>query len=191
MKRLTLIFFCSIGWALFAPSADAQQDAQFGLGVGLSSSGFGVGGVDIVESALSPTSIYVPITFSTFRIEPEIGIFRTSSEDGSVETSSTAFQIGTGVFILNPVGRTNIYYGGRLGITRLSSSFESPAGESESSRTNVFLGPAAGGEFLFSDNFSLGGEGQLLFTSIGEDDDDDESASLLRTRAVFFVRWYP
>ena len=57
--------------------------------------------------------------------------------------------------------------------------------------TDLFLGPAVGAEYYFSERFSLGGEAQLMFTAIGqEDDDDDGSASLLQTGAILVVRWY-
>ena len=191
MKHALAVLTSLLVLAVLSPSALAQQNPRFGLGVGLSSGAIGGGGTEIIESYLSPASIYVPITFTTFRLEPEIGIFRVSQESGDFSTSSTLFQLGTGVFILRPEGNTAFYYGARVGITRLSSSTDTAIGENESSSLNFFVGPATGGEYFFSDNFSLGGEGQLIFTSVGDDDDDeDDSTSILRTRAIFFFRWY-
>ena len=187
MKKTCLILFCSALVLACAPDARAQDGARFGLGIGLSSSGLGSLDLDGIESVFGPASLYVPITFSGFRLEPEFGFFRTSMDEGDFESSVTLLQIGTGIFALSPVGGAIIYYGGRVGLIRLSSSFESPSGEGDDSSNNFFLGPATGGEYYFGDNFSLGGEMQLIYTSF---DEDEGSFSIIRTRGVFFIRWH-
>lgn len=188
MRKIWLLALIA---ALFVatPSAHAQDETRVGIGLGMTNIG-----LDLFEFAvLTPASIYIPIDFGSFRLEPEIGFARFQEKFGDFEETSTVFQIGTGIFALRRMGSTTIYYGGRVGLVRFSLSEEGPGDDdSESSSTNVFLGPSMGAEHNFSDHFSLGGEVQVLYTSIGsEDEDDDSSASFLRTRPVFFVRWYP
>jgi hypothetical protein len=146
-----------------------------------------------VDQLLAPLSIYLPVVTPSFRLEPEIGLLRGSSSDDNFESTSTAFSVGSGLFLNRPVEASTMLYGGvRLGAVFLSESFESEFGDDDDeSRTDFFVGPAAGGEHFFSEHFSLGGEAQVLYTSFGEEDEEDDvSSSVLRTRAIFFVRWY-
>ncbi len=174
MKHL-LIAIAFVFTAAWTASPAQAQDTQIGLGVGL---GEGL-------------SIYVPIDFGTFRIEPQLGLSMTSSESGSVEQSRTTLVLGTGIFKEGAtISNTVLYYGGRIGIAQESRSVETPAGDTDDSSTDLFLGPAVGAEYYFSERFSLGGEAQLMFTSFGEEGDDDVSSSQFQTQGVFFVRWY-
>ncbi len=159
------------------PAQDVRaQDTRVGLGVGINEG----------------LSIFVPIDFGSFRLEPQLGFRMMSSESGNVDRSSTTLILGTGIFAEGAeVANTVIYYGGRLGIVQNSEKVETPAGETDESTLDFFLGPAVGVEYFFSDRFSLGGEAQLIFTMFGEEDDeDDTSASQLQTQGTFFVRWY-
>jgi hypothetical protein len=191
MRRIMVVV---VGLALVAgaPSADAQT--RVGIGVGLSSSAVGGGDLfDAVETSLSPVSIFVPFTGRRFRVEPEFGIFRASQDNGADETTASAVQVGVGVMALNTTRNVISYFGGRVGITRFSSETEVAGTETDTELTNFFVGPVLGGEYVFGDGFSLGGEAQLLYTKVGEDDDapSGTSQSLIRTRALFFVRWRP
>lgn len=179
MKHVRIFSLIALVAALTTVDVQAQ-DTRIGLGVGVTGVSSGA------------AAIYVPIDFGSFRIEPEFGLRRFSSEQGDVEASETSIILGTGVFAEGAtVANTVIYYGGRVGIARYSESIETPAGDNDESVTDLFLGPAVGAEYYFSERFSLGGEAQLMFTAIGqEDDDDDGSASLLQTGAILFVRWY-
>ncbi|HEX7070356.1 MAG TPA: outer membrane beta-barrel protein [Rhodothermales bacterium] len=167
-----------------APAAQAQ-DNRVGLGLGIATAGV-TDGLDFGTAA-----IYVPIDFGSFRLEPEVGFVRFDREAGPVEQSNTVFHLGTGIFAMRPHGNTALYYGGRIGFARQSEETELPGGDEEESSTNLFLGPAVGAEYAFSERFSLGGEAQIIFTALGEEDDgEDVESSLIRTRTVFFVRWY-
>jgi hypothetical protein len=166
------------------------QEARVGLGVGISPSSLNV--VD-VDRLLAPLSIYLPVVTPSFRLEPEIGLLRGSSSDDDFESTSTAFSMGAGLFLNRPMDASTLLYGGvRLGTLFLSDTIESEFGDEDESRTDFFVGPSAGGEHFFSDHFSLGGEAQVLYTSFGDEEDEGEDASrsVLRTRALFFVRWY-
>lgn len=190
-KYSALLLILAIVVLPIRESSAQDDDTRIGIGVGFTSGIFG-GGLDFVESLFSPASIYVPITFESFRLEPQFGIARSSEESGDIESSATVFELGSGIFGLAGENSTLLYYGGRIGILRFSSSVEGGPVDVESSSTNIFLGPAAGAEHFFGEDFSLGGEAQLMYTALGEDEDEDEdaSSSVLRTRALFFVRMH-
>lgn len=192
MKSIKLITSTIIIMVIMGATAHAQEQNRIGVGFGYSTGGsVGFAGLGLnIDEVLSPANIYVPMTFDNFRLEPEIGYIRSSSSGEEEDITLSTFQIGTGLFGLNRLSDdTNIYFGGRLGFTRQSSEIFfgdfDPDGESDSS-TNFFIGPALGSEHMLGDHFSIGGEAQLLYTSIGGEDEIDES--LLRTRATFFIR---
>lgn len=201
--RTSILF---VVWFIVCVSAlpvHGQEGTRFGLGVGISDAGLNVPVFGDVETLLSPSSFFLPITLASFRVEPEIGYFRTSTteslDDDEAEASATILQFGVGIFSLNRAGGTVIYYGARVGITRQSASLnfsgEAAPDDVEASSTNFFVGPAVGGDHFLGDHFSLGGEVQVLYTSIGqedveEDDAPEVSSSFIRTRAVFLIRWH-
>lgn len=197
MKRL-LLFLLAL---LFAGStASAQDSNNVGLGVSLSSSSIISGIEGGIESILSPVSFYVPISLSGFRIEPEVGLFRTDESDDTGSYTQTVLQIGTGIFLTRQHEQTLYYFGGRVGALLSSSDYEFSgegySGASERSRTDLYVAPALGAEYLLSDRFSLGGEAQLMYYLVGnqevdgDSEDADTDGSLLRTRPLLFVRWY-
>ena len=190
MKKFMYFLLSVAVTAMLTVPLYAQDGTRIGLGVSLTASG---GSVDLFETVLSPASIYVPITFGKFRIEPEFGIFRVSSESGGDfprSSTSTVLQFGTGLFAVNRIDKTLLYYGARFGLTRMSDSFDSNGSSDSSSRTNIYGGPALGAEYMFSEHFSLGGEAQLIYLSVGSTDDNDDTGSVLRSRALFFSRWH-
>jgi|GEM_PF-852069 len=128
-------------------------------------------------------SIYIPITVSrSFRIEPEIGFWNYSTLSGTSEYRYWILRIGLGMFLLRGKERTGYYYGIRSSVNLNSE----PAGAG-SGKTDFFIGPALGGEYLFSKHFSLGGEAQLNFVSYYT---NMNSESSLSTKTVLFLRWY-
>ncbi len=170
----------------------------------------GSGGEDLSTVALPHSTIYIPIIRGNLKLEPEFGLIRMSSsqkiEDyGEASEKTTSLRIGCGVFLYKSVNKVSFYYGGRIGIVRMSSSgeeeYEDPLfgedSETEISQTNIYLGPILGAEYWIGEHFSVGGEAQLLYTKYGEpkieDEDEDEveiSQSLMQTRYMFVLRWY-
>jgi len=61
----------------------------------------------------------------------------------------------------------------------------------DESKMDFFIGPAVGGEYFFSEHFSLGGEIQGNFVFLGQYDDDSETKeSMFKMKPLVFVRWY-
>ncbi len=194
MKTSTIFTAALIAIGSLASNVYAEDGPRFGLGTGYSSGGsVGFLGIEIdLEEVLTPVSLYAPITFGNFRIEPEIGYIRSAQSDDNVSITNSTFQLGSGFLGLHEiVDRTRLYYGARLGLSHSSVEADfngefAPDDESES-RTNFYIGPALGTEYMPNDHFSLGGEAQLLYTSI---DDPDSDISLINTRTTLFVRVY-
>ncbi len=89
----------------------------------------------------------------------------------------------------------NFYYGIDIGVILSAYSIESNSQYFESvsrDKTDFFIGPAIGGEYMFNDSFSLGAEIQINYISVGQYDDDsqDVSQSLISTRGLITLRWY-
>lgn len=181
---LLTIFFLS-------PSAQAQNKNKIGLGVGLNTSAL-IGA--ITEGAfVSSTGIYLPISMPpTIRFEPNVAFARTVSKNDTAKESDAAIQVGAGLFTMQSVNTaTQIYFGVRAGAAFNQSKSSFGPNSTTRSKTDFFVGPAFGGEYFFSDNFSLGAEAQLVMVFFGSYDDDSEvSTNLLFTNSIFFTRVY-
>jgi hypothetical protein len=198
-------FLCCAFLLLFVINAKAQDDpVRVGFGVGFGQGFNFIGGSDL--SALT-----LPIDFAdfsviirgkNFRFEPTLGYFSfssssTSSSSGyTSESSFSNVRLGAIVAYATSKGSMNFYYGIDIGVILSSQSSSSSAPGSMStdeSKTDFFVGPAIGGEYMFSDNFSLGGEIQINYISIGEFDGDsqtDRSESAISSRGKIVLRWY-
>lgn len=180
-----------------ASTAQAQLGVTPGIGAGIQPAVF------VEEDLLSifgGLNIYFPLQFNeNFRVEPSIAHLSTSTEDGDQTASTSTWNIGTGIFYTSALTDQTIWYvGPRIGLNFADQSQDDGVNEQSVSRTNVRLGASAGGEYFFSQRFSLGGEVQLNHVFVGEQDFDpdppagvaDEGGGLTTTRALFFVRWY-
>lgn len=184
MKTVSLILSVSISILLASDLATPQEKSpRIGVGVSL--------GKELVAYTYYPhywwwgdyywgmpsidfPSIYIPIIVSPkFRLEPEIGFWWLSRSG----YSSTILRIGWGMFSIERKKQTNLYQGLRVGVI-LKDDY--------TSTTDIFIGPALGGEYLFSSHFSLGGEAQLNFVYCTNAD----SRSTLSTKVLSFLRWY-
>ena len=109
--------------------------------------------------------------------------------DGTFEGTYTAEQtisnwrVGAVIAYATAIASMKLYYGINIGIILSSTSFEMTGEDSEdNSKTDFFVGPAIGGEYMFSDNFSLGGEIQINYISVGQFDEDLPQVSQLMYR---------
>jgi len=204
-------FLCFSLLLLFVASARAQDDrVRLGLGVG-----FGQGlNINLGEEDLS--GVTLPIDFANFtfiinskmiRFEPNFGFFNYSQtidvnnpyENYKREQTISNFRIGAVIAYANAVTSVNLYYGLNIGVIISSTSADISGQESnDESKTDFFIGPAIGGEYMFSDNFSLGGEIQVNYISVGQFDQEgvdpdytvDVSESVVSTRGMIILRWY-
>ena len=149
-------------------------------------------------------NIYVPIIAGPhLKIEPEVGIWRTSSSSSATGSSgsstSTLLRVGIGVFQFARVGGgTALYIGPRVAMVRSSSSFTYSGGTPASShQTNWSFGLAIGGEHFFSPHFSFGGEVQLNYVKIGDQVDEPSSnnpstsdSHIIANNGLIFIRLY-
>lgn len=191
MKKLIFIMLVVLVFLSMVSSLLAQEK--------MNSIGFGASlGKELYSASLTLLdfpSFYLPITLSNFRIEPEIGYYRYSGEFEDEDTIETRLTIGFGIFLISRKPNTNIYYGLRMGLMR-SYEYDKWVWDGqdvyEDHRTDYYIGPAIGGEYLFTKHLSLGGEIQVNYISIGQwsESTGKHSVSVTRTKPLIFVRWY-
>ena len=202
-------FLCCGLLLLFVTSAKAQDDrVRIGFGVG-----FGQIVTSLTSLPIDLADFSLIIRGKNFRFEPTLGYFSITTEEVSTETiqgqevqiteesKSSNLRLGTVLAYSNTIGSTNLYYGIDFGVI-LSSQTEEATLEGltvsiDESKTDFFIGPTVGGEYMFSDNFSLGGEIQINYISIGNFEDGeplvdvpDVSTSAISSRGKVTLRWY-
>lgn len=190
MKKVSFILLFAVSFFLASNLIHAQEkENRIGIGVSI--------GRQIIEEmeyrAFEYTRFYVPIIVSShFRLEPEIGYYRYSGSGEDWKESRKRLSIGCGIFFITRKGKVDIYYGARLGLISTSYFYETTTYLRDESRTDFYIGPAIGGEYFFSNHFSLGGEIQINHISIGQWSDEigDASESIIRIKPLVFVRWY-
>jgi len=186
--------------AAFSFAQTEESSVQFGFGVNLSRE------VPTFTSSENMETVILPIDLANFsfvirgknfRIEPSLGYFYGSSESSSnqfiSEISTSNFRLGAVIAYNNSSFESmNFYYGIDIGVILSSiSATSSYSNESvDESKTDFFIGPAIGGEYMFNRYFSLGGEINLNYISVGNYGDDDSTTWLLSTRGAVYLRWY-
>ena len=121
------------------------------------------------------------------RIEPEIGYASFSSESsysesGDEKMTISTLQIETGLAAQRREGDFALCGGARFGIVRLGFD----RGDNDNSETGYYAGPVAGAEYFFSERFTLGVEGQLVYQAL----DAGNDVSAISTRGLLFGRFY-
>lgn len=103
-------------------------------------------------SATDSTSIIkVPLDLGKLRIEPEFGYSRNKFTTNNDSRTATDFQIGSGVYLLNPVTEDiDLYYGGKALIIRTDLG--------GASDTGLEFVAIAGFEYYVDKQVSIGGE---------------------------------
>lgn len=189
-RPLVALVVCAF---ILTTPAEAQSQEGSTVGFGVSINSISVAGEnETVPGALSlvPFTISVPVTTSSFRLEPEVGYFRYSQSQNDNSYTSSRLGLGTGVFHVSRHESTLLQLGGRVGIARRSTSIDGSGGDQSTSATDFFIGPAVGGEYYLSDQFSIGIEARFLYMNHGTPDTaaDDFSASRLGTSGFAFMR---
>jgi hypothetical protein len=152
------------------------------------------------EGAGGTASITIPYLMSpTFRLEPEFGYTSATQKlDGIAgynwEASVSTMNIGVGIFPSKIFDAFTLYYGGRVGyLTQKQTEEETGVDDAEATSSGFYLAPAIGGEYNFSDHFSLGAEAQFVYASMTNEEQGQDyklKLTLLNTRALVFFRFY-
>ncbi|TNE72953.1 hypothetical protein EP331_05810 [bacterium] len=190
-KKLTISFLLM---SLFMLTHSAF--AQFGIGVGVASSGSIITNSTTLDSEvnLAPASAYFIYKLNQLRLEGEFGLFSinsTDSEDDSYEVTLAGYTIGIGAFYTKKNVNTDFYAGARLGKIFQSETYKDDYYDDEDKRNDTFIAPTIGFEYIFDSNFAMGGEIQLNYLLIGNYNSEDTSENTItRTRSIFFIRYY-
>lgn len=164
---------------------DAKNETTVGIGISVSGAG---GTINFYN--VSPLSLSVPITFSSIRVEPEIGYFRYEESSQSRDVLDSSLLVGTGVFYLSRMDDLQFQIGARIGLSRNSFDYNRdtrPNASTDDTNFDYTIGPAAGGEYYISDFLSLGVEARLLYTDRNRDS-SDSSRSLINTDGAAYLR---
>ena len=185
-----------------------EEKGRLGLGVSLNPTALFSGSTtSTVFLPVGLTDIYLTLDNGKgFRLEPEFGIYSTSSESStgapyasSSSSSASLIRIGTGVFgMFLRDSSFNAYAGPRVGVLLTSQTSQSGTSpETTTSESDIYVGFSLGGEYYLSPHFSLGGEVQLNYIKFGEPKRDPASTtlststrSMYTNNAVMFFRWY-
>jgi hypothetical protein len=198
MRYIFVMLFIFLITVLSTPLL-AQEDTvgQIGLGISIDPTGkseliYIYRGLNYIQTVpivnLSAIVFYVPINVTnSFRIEPSIGVFSTSSTNS---TSSSTTTDASSVIILGLRGtyRTvlsnslDLYFGPRLEFCFLSSkndysyvsSYPSPGtisgSKTTTTETDVTVGAVVGVEYFPIRKFSVGGEINFNYVTFGNPD---------------------
>ncbi len=199
MKRLTILGATAVVASLLASgAATAEPLPMVGIGVALPLTGVPGG------------TIHVPINIKDMlRIEPGIGLIKSSSETKATKTntsSDSATALSLGVFyMMRPDDKFLVYAGPRFGLVLNDSSDAQDDDTTKQSvtRTDVVLALALGGEHFLAPRFSLGAEVDVGYVMIGESKtettpatpapatpDPVKTSSLMSTFGSLFARFY-
>ena len=211
MKKLTWILLLLIAFgAVTVANGQEYGEMKFGLGASLGKQPFPyyiyyTGAMMTINEF---PAIHVPIHLNpTIFVEPFFGYwsYKYTEEWDSVEEFEkfSMMQIGIGAFYTIWYGPVDIYIGARFGYDMWKYSYKDYDSywdeyyEGDASKNDLWFGPAIGGEYFFTQNFSLGGEVQFKYYSYGEWDYGDEedsdytySEKQYYTNTLFFIRWY-
>jgi hypothetical protein len=211
MRFIIIVFFTFLSIvvtnaALLAQESTPANGSDFRIGIGVSldlnsasesqvtpannSNANGeVLGIPFLYPAI-PLTFSIPMRFSHFKIEPEIGVYNysytlngskdsTGAINGETDNfSATSIRIGVGLYYTQQIaGNLSASIGPRVGIITNSSElditpppaetqFDKPSTTS-TSRTDFFVGLTVGGEYFFSSAFSLGADAGFEYVSLG------------------------
>ena len=180
------------GWGLGISILDAQQAFEIGQ----------------VDGAGYNHSITVPIILNQgFRLEPELGFFNgTRTEEypefeEEEEYTTTQYRFGVGIFPQSTMKSSVIYYGGRVGylVINQKEEYKDTGGTEtyEFKGSGIFIAPAVGGEYYFSNSFCIGAEAQVVYASITTEVElsfattqTEFKDNLLSTRGIVWIRFF-
>jgi hypothetical protein len=140
--------------------------------------------------------LYVPMMFTSWKIEPEIGFWRESYKDDSTtepaKYETGIFQGGLGTFYNLKKNSSNFYFGPRFGgLVARTTEYSIANREIDTfTKTGFYIGPVAGVEHFLTESISMGVEGQILYMNLPSLGEKYLSLDYASTRGVLFLRWY-
>ena len=182
-----VIILSSIPFNLISQDLENPQNDQLRIGFGISYGKTVIfNGESNLQTLINPLDVSnFSIVFRTanFRIEPSLGYF-SSSRTYNYDNDFSTFSIGAKIATANLKVAMNYYFGIDFGIVLSSSS--------DGSKTDFYVGPVIGAEYMISEIFSLGGEIQLNYMSIGQygDKNLNKSQSYISSGAKILLRCY-
>ena len=203
MKALHAILL-SLTLTILSFAQTEENDVKFGFGVSFSSeyttyiySEFEQG-IQLQTLPIDMANFSIIVKNNFLRLEPSFGYFTQSIDYNGgpypAEYSYSNIRVGAVVAFNNTnIESMNFYYGIDFGFIFSNRNYTSSSSdESDSkSKTDFFIGPAIGGEYLFIEHFSFGGEINLNYISMGQYDSEmDISSWAMSTRGLIYLRWY-
>ena len=215
IKYLLIFLVILLSNSLAQDSGNNDKSGTWGLGVSIVDIYDFLSGAGYYATPLNP-NIIIPIFFSSgLKIEPSFGFISYKNEIKSESQFSNQtrtntqrnIQFAVGVFPLTKKDKFILYYGAHIGyiITSSESQMVTKFNDGSVDRDDdvvkgngYFFAPAIGGEYFFSDNFSIGGEIQLKYSTVRQkeraDEDteypDEEFSDRTSFRSLFIVRFY-
>ena len=224
MKKLNLIVVLSffvLGFSSALYSQESSADKQtIKVGIGISSAFSSISlyqypSLNSDQPQLN-TAVSIPMIFSSvYKLEPYVSYTSVktdrkndnqypSSYDYDYNYKGHNISVGMGIFYVKKIDKTNLHFGvrgGYLSTYAESKSYSTMYNSYHEDKGNGFLiTPIIGGEYFFSDYFSLGGEvhfewSQLNVDEIDKYDNNNEeyytsSLSRLNTLGIIVVRFY-
>lgn len=192
----TILILC-IFLLVAVPGAVSQESsgAKVGIGVGIEPFRLVTPSGGVYPLGVTPVAISVPIQLSGgTRIEPEIGLYRHSSEVGTSKDKSSFFRLGAGVFFpVKTSGQTIVYIGPKVGVFLSSTQTTTD----EMSETDFFVALNIGGDYAISNAFHVFGEAQIYYVDFGNPKyvpapptTSDRSESMFFSNVVMGMRFY-
>ena len=160
-------------------SVYTQESSAFKWGIGVAS--------PFVQSqyvipAYPNTVISIPMFFSRqFKLEPFISYSdftdEQKREDETPYTLDVNYQnvaVGVGLFYSKPINTTRLHFGVQFGYVRSKYEYKyvypNDANITESNGDGYLISPIIGGEYFFSEHFSLGGQVHFEWYSVSSDE---------------------
>ena len=198
-KQSFILIFISFMTLLnsFSYSQDSSK-SSINWGIGISSPIFYTSSYQYILPPAQNTSISIPIFISIkFKLEPFLS-FSDYQNESKIEPSIIIpdqyesrykyFTFGIGIFYSWPIKKTYIHFGGKLGYikSRDEEKFEGSGflTHTENKGKGYLFSPIIGGEYFFTNHFSLGGEANFEWSAVDSDGEDRDNSNVRKSSST-------
>jgi len=190
ITALSLLFLFTFSHHLYSHDSLTVKEFKIGFGATIEKT-YGIKFDGFSNPSIGVTKIYIPMIYKyIIKIQPEISFWDYSYEFENNGTEYQVFHYGLSAFYIFKFNETLVYIGPRYSVDEITSLILRLSDESEGSRTDTSMGITLGGEYFFSNHFSLGVEIQFNSLSIGSIDNYDYEQRIKATEALIFVALY-